>query len=82
MSRIIVHERNHPYVVKLGDLPGLKNLTNDQKLLSYEVHLCACGLSENKPFCDDSHAKVQSEESGKMYEYDEKDERHELHSRY
>ena len=51
-KRIIVHERDHPYAVKLGDLAGFKNLTNDEKLLKYEVHICACGLSKNKPFCD------------------------------
>jgi CDGSH-type Zn-finger protein len=82
MARIIVHERDHPYVVKLGDLPGMKNLTGDQKLLNYEVHICACGLSKNKPFCDGHHAKTQSEEKGKMYEYDENDARHEMENRY
>lgn len=55
MARIVVHERNHPYIVKTksGD----------------EVHICACGLSQNKPFCDGHHRFTQNEEPGKIYVY-------------
>ena len=66
MARIVVHERNRPYVVKVGD---------------QELHLCGCGLSENKPYCDGHHTKTVNEGS-KLYLYDKKDNRIELESFY
>ncbi len=66
MSRMVLHERNMPYVVKVGD---------------QELHLCACGLSENKPYCDGSHMKTV-DESGKIYLYDHDGNRVELGSFY
>ncbi len=49
MSRIVLHERNRPYIVKVGD---------------EELHLCACGLSENKPYCDGHHKNTLDEKEG------------------
>ncbi|MGC8651675.1 MAG: CDGSH iron-sulfur domain-containing protein [Candidatus Micrarchaeia archaeon] len=74
--RFIRHERDHPFVVKLGDLPGFSNIAGDaEKTKNYEVHLCACGLSGHKPFCDGSHAHVQNEEQGKIFAYDKEKQR-------
>ncbi|MGC8710424.1 MAG: CDGSH iron-sulfur domain-containing protein [Candidatus Micrarchaeia archaeon] len=65
--RIIKHERNHPYAVKLGDLPQFKD--SDETTKKTELHICACGLSKHKPFCDGSHRHVQQEAQGKIYVY-------------
>ena len=78
--RVIKHERNHPFVLKLGDLPGLKNLTNDQKVLGYEIHACACGLSSHKPLCDGSHMKAQNEKEGAVCIYSKEGIRKELNA--
>ena len=31
---------------------------------------CACGLSQNWPFCDGSHKKTKAERPGKLHIYD------------
>ncbi len=54
MARLVLHERNGPYVIKVGN---------------EEVYLCGCGLSANKPYCDDSHEKTLDEKDG-VYFYD------------
>lgn len=69
MARYIKHGKNHPFVLKLADVPGFSNLTNDEKLKDFELHMCACGLSKHKPFCDGSHKSVQNEKEGTMYVY-------------
>ncbi len=66
MSRIVLHERDKPYTIKVGDK---------------EVHLCACGLSENKPYCDGHHMKTTDEE-GKLYVYSHDGNRTEVTSFY
>lgn len=44
---------NGPYIVK-GET---ELLDGEGKVVqaSSELHLCRCGLSKNKPFCDGSH---------------------------
>ena len=80
--RVIRHDRKHPFRVKLGELPGLANLTKDEKVLGYEVHMCACGLSKNKPFCDGAHKAVQNEEPGRIYSYDSENRQSVMETHY
>jgi len=69
--RVIKHGRNFPYVVKLSDVPGLKEKLEGSGLENAELHICACGLSKHKPFCDGSHKHVQNEQEGKIFAYKE-----------
>ncbi|MCL5442670.1 MAG: CDGSH iron-sulfur domain-containing protein [Candidatus Marsarchaeota archaeon] len=79
--RVIRHDRNHPFVVKLGDVPGFAQVAGDSaKAKDFQLHLCACGLSKHKPFCDGSHMHVQGEEEGKIFVYDEEQKREEVAS--
>ncbi|MHB8361588.1 MAG: CDGSH iron-sulfur domain-containing protein [Thermoplasmataceae archaeon] len=48
MARLVLHERNVPYTIKIGD---------------QEAHICACGLSSNKPYCDGTHKKTLDEKN-------------------
>ncbi|MGI0131359.1 MAG: CDGSH iron-sulfur domain-containing protein [Thermoplasmata archaeon] len=56
MTRLIRHDATGPASIEIGETT---------------VAICQCGLSENKPFCDGSHAKTRGEEPGKLYIYDE-----------
>ena len=52
----ITPRENGPLVVKgLGELQGPDGAALEVKAV---VALCRCGHSQNKPFCDGSHAKV------------------------
>ncbi|EQB70302.1 MAG: CDGSH iron-sulfur domain-containing protein [Candidatus Thermoplasmatota archaeon] len=66
MSRVVMHESDKPYLIKVGDK---------------ELHLCACGLSENKPYCDGHHMKT-TDEGSKLYVYDHNGNRIEISSFY
>ena len=52
---------NGPYYLR-GDL-NIEGVTDDMPGLKYRAALCRCGLSKNKPFCDNSH------EAGKFQDY-------------
>lgn len=56
MGRLVRHDRNRPFVLKAEDV-------------EFPLYLCACGLSQEKPFCDGSHKRTRDEESGKLYAY-------------
>ncbi len=52
---------NGPYYLK-GDLE-IEGAAEDMPGVKYRAALCRCGLSKNKPFCDNSH------EAGKFQDY-------------
>ncbi len=62
MARVVKRHRDHPYEVTVG---------------AETQYICACGLSNNLPFCDGSHALAAGEPAGKLHWYDEDGERHE-----
>ena len=61
MARIVKRNRNHPYEVKIG---------------GETQYICACGLSDNLPFCNGSHKLTEGENPGKLFWYDEDGKRH------
>ncbi len=82
MARIVRHDAKRPFVVKLRDIPGVDKLTSDEKILNLQLHVCACGLSNHKPFCDGSHARTLEEKDGEIYTYDSKTAKLELPHEY
>ncbi|HYB91552.1 MAG TPA: CDGSH iron-sulfur domain-containing protein [Candidatus Binataceae bacterium] len=57
MARIVKHERSVPYEVPEGT--------------ALPIHICACGLSKNKPFCDGAHRRTRDENPAETYVYDD-----------
>jgi CDGSH-type Zn-finger protein len=69
-SRKVVVSKDGPYIVT-GDVPlSMQIITPDNEGMSWEwkqakdfevkpeYHLCRCGHSSNKPFCDGTHSKI------------------------
>ena len=61
MARLVKRFRNQPYAVTVGGETRA---------------ICGCGLSATQPFCDGTHKISQTEESGKLYWYDDAGQRH------
>jgi len=60
MARLVRHDATDP--IKIDP----KTLNPDKP-----IFICACGLSQNFPFCDGSHKPCRtSEAAGKVYIYD------------
>ena len=57
MSTIRVR-RNGPYVVEDDDVAVVDWNGQPYEVTRRPVVLCRCGASQNKPFCDKSHARI------------------------
>ena len=71
MAREVTHEATGPRQLDEDDL-------EEQGGTAF---LCACGLSDNKPYCDGSHGVTGEEEDGAVYKYEDDDDenpRHEI----
>ena len=53
---VVTPASNGPYLVK--DLETLRNSKGETLETRPTVALCRCGGSENKPFCDGTHARI------------------------
>lgn len=56
MKTTIKALKNGPYEVS-GDELEVVSAKGDVAANQKTVHLCRCGCSKNKPFCDGSHVK-------------------------
>lgn len=57
---------NGPYFIR-GDLE-IEGVAEDMEGVAFRTALCRCGQSENKPFCDNSHEKVNFQDYGAVGE--------------
>ena len=57
MARLVKKENKGPLGVKVG---------------TKSMWICMCGLSNNLPFCDESHKRIEDEEDDKIYVYENK----------
>lgn len=58
-------------------MPRLVKKTGKGPMMVGDKKICMCGLTQNEPFCDKSHLKVQDEDDSKLYWY-ESDKREEI----
>jgi CDGSH-type Zn-finger protein len=62
MARLVKKEDKFPFEIKVGE---------------ESIWMCMCGLSNNQPFCDESH-KVVADEDNRTYAYDKERKRTEV----
>jgi CDGSH-type Zn-finger protein len=59
MARLVKKEDKFPFEIKVGE---------------DSMWMCMCGLSNNQPFCDESH-KIVADEDNRTYAYDKERKR-------
>ena len=57
MARLVKKENKGPLEIKVG---------------TKSIRICMCGLSNNQPYCDESHKKTVYKEDNKIYAYESK----------
>jgi CDGSH-type Zn-finger protein len=62
MARLVKREDKFPFEIKVGE---------------ESMWMCMRGLSNNQPFCDDSH-KIVADEDNRTYAYDKERKRTEV----
>ncbi len=50
-------------------MPRLVKITANRPIMVGDVKICMCGLSKDKPFCDESHHLTDNEDESKLYYY-------------
>lgn len=58
MSKFVIEAFKNGPIAVTGPVTYINAAGEEQRLERKRVSLCRCGASENKPFCDGSHAKV------------------------
>ncbi len=82
MARIVRHDAKAPKAIKVRDLSGIEDVNDIEKIKNYEIHVCMCGLSKNKAFCDGSHKKTSDEKDHELYHYDRTGKRNNIENEY